>query len=83
MTQAQEAAIAQTYGATAMLDPHRGDKWCRYRLGDWTIWVSSWHRNGARWATALLVNDHYTEHAYHDTLEAAFQHVQQTEEVQA
>jgi hypothetical protein len=44
-----------------------------FKLGEWTVWESMY--NGKRWATAELVNDHYTHHEYHDTLAEAFEHV--------
>jgi hypothetical protein len=44
-----------------------------FRLGEWTVWAAGY--NGKRWATAELVNDHYTHHEYHDTLAEAFEHV--------
>jgi len=74
MTQEQELALAKQYGATHEVDPRRGGQWCKFRLGTWSVWECA-YQGRVRWATANLVDGHYTEHDYHDTLGEAFERV--------
>ena len=76
MTQEQELALAEQCGATHEIDPRRGGQWCKFKLGTWSVWECA-HQGRVRWATANLVDDHFADHDYHDTLGEAFERVKQ------
>lgn len=67
MTQQKEKALSQKYNATSIECSYRGFGRSKYLLNGWTIWMCS-----KGWAKAKLVNEHYTDHSYHSSLEEAF-----------
>ncbi len=67
MTQEEEKALAKKYKAASIEDYSRGPRWNKYFLDGWNIWMCS-----KGWAKAKLVNEHYTDHSYHSSLEEAF-----------
>jgi hypothetical protein len=75
MTQTEENALALEYGLVPIPDPRRGDGWCKFVREEWTVWQCR-HRGVAGWAAARMTMGHYTQHDYHGTLAAAFEHVQ-------
>jgi len=72
MTQAEELTLAAAHQAKCLPDQQRGKGWCKYVLNNWWIWSCGITKRA--WAAAHIVDGHYTDHVYFETLEAAFEH---------
>jgi len=73
MTQQEEIALAEKYGATYEPDAKRGRGWMRFQLNGWEIWQFARSGKGVFWQCAQIINMHYSNHTPQDSLEEAFE----------
>ena len=72
MTQQQEKALAEKYGAASKADHMRGAGWKSFALKGRNIWQASRVGVGVFWVSSRLKDGYWQERMEHEQLQDAF-----------